>query len=222
MKVRVDADHVVTATIQKPRTFDPASGATVILGHGAGADMNSPFMRFFADGLRAAGFAAVRFNFPYTEEGKRAPNPQRLLEGTFRAVLAAIRSKHAGPILIGGKSMGSRMATYLAAAGEDVAGLVLLGYPLHPAGKPEKRRDDHFPSTAVPALFLSGDRDPLCDLALLRDSLTRYGGDATLHVIEGGEHSFKVLKRSGRTHEEAMQSALDVLVWWLKNRRLPE
>jgi len=222
MKVRVDDKHTVTVTIQKSRTFDPGAGTTVILGHGAGADMNSPFMRFFADGLRAAGYAAVRFNFPYTEEGKRAPNPQRLLESTFRAVVAAVRKKHAGRILIGGKSMGSRMATYLAAAGEDVDGLVLLGYPLHPAGKPEKRRDDHFPSLEVPALFLSGDRDPLCDLALLRDSLTRYGGEATLHVVEGGEHSFKVLKRSGKTHEESMRGALDVLTWWLKNPRAPE
>jgi uncharacterized protein len=219
MRVRVDDTHAVTVTVQKPRGFDVARGTTVILGHGAGADMTSPFLRFFADGLRAAGHAAVRFNFPYREEGKRAPNPRRLLEATYRAVLAAVHKSHAGPIFIGGKSMGSRMATYLAAAGEDVAGLALLGYPLHPAGKPEKIRHDHFPDLRVPALFLSGDRDPLCDLALLRRSLRSYGGEATLSVVEGGEHSFKVLKRSGRTDEEALAGALDVLLGWLEVAR---
>jgi predicted alpha/beta-hydrolase family hydrolase len=187
----------------------------VILGHGAGNDMTSPFLRRFADGIRAAGHAAVRFNFPYREEGKKAPNPRPLLEATYRAVLAAVRRKHAGPVVIGGKSMGSRMATYLAAAGEDVAGLALLGYPLHPAGKPEKIRDDHFGDLRVPALFLSGDRDPLCDLARLRRSLRRYAGDATLHVIAGGDHSFRVPKRSGRTDEEALDEALGALIGWL-------
>jgi predicted alpha/beta-hydrolase family hydrolase len=218
MKVRVDDARAVTVTIQKPRGFDAARGKTVILGHGAGNDMTSPFLRHFADGLRKAGHAAVRFNFPYREEGKKAPNPRKLLEATYRAVLDAVRKKHAGPIFIGGKSLGSRMATYLAAADEEVAGLVLLGYPLHPAGKPEKIRDDHFPDLRVPALFLSGDRDPLCDLALLRKSLRRYGGEATLVVVEGGEHSFKVLKRSGRTDAEALRGALRALLDWLDSR----
>jgi predicted alpha/beta-hydrolase family hydrolase len=219
MKVRVDEKRAVTVAIDAPAGGIPGDPTVVVLAHGAGNDMGSAFLIEFAEAIREAGHVAVRFNFPYKEEGKKAPNPQPLLMATYRAVLDAVREKTgAARPFIGGKSMGSRMATYLAAEGDEIAGLVLLGYPLHPAGRPDRIRNAHFPDIRVPTLFLEGDRDSLCDLALLRESLETFGGDATLHVLPDGDHSFKVRKKSGRTNEETMAEAKGALLRWLAGR----
>jgi predicted alpha/beta-hydrolase family hydrolase len=220
LRVRVDEERSVPVVIEKPRGFDAARGLAVVLGHGAGNDMESPFLVTIADGIRRAGHAAVRFDFPYKAAGRKAPDPRPRLEATYRAVLAAVRKRLApAALVIGGKSMGGRIASYLAAAGEAVDGCLFLGYPLHPAGKPDRLRDDHFGDVRVPALFVQGDRDALGTAAELRASLRRFGAEASLHEVADGDHSFRVRKRSGRTDEEALADALAAVVAWLEERR---
>ena len=194
----------------------PRRGATVVVAHGAGTAMDHPFLVAIADGLAARGVAAVRFNFPYTERGDRAPDRAPILEACYRAVLAAVRADPtlAGRLVIGGKSMGGRMASHLAAAGEPVDGLLFLGYPLHPAGRPLQLRAAHLPRITAPMLFLTGTRDALCPLETLRPVL----GDlpnATLHVVEDGDHSFAVRKKSGRSPADVLDELLTATCTWL-------
>ena len=166
-----------------------------------------------------AGVACARFNFPYKEAGRKAPDAQPRLLATWRAVIAALRERVAAKRLVAaGKSMGGRMASLLVAAGEPVDGLVFLGYPLHAAGRTDKLRDAHFPDIRVPCLFVQGDRDRLCDLALLRASLPKLAGPHELYVVEGGDHSFKVPKSAG-VAPEAVQAGIDAaLLDWLRRR----
>lgn len=200
----------------------------VLLAHGAGAPKDSPFLATFARGWAALGLRVVRFDFPYMErarrEGRRRP-PDRMpkLLASLREVRAFVGAEiDGGPWFLAGKSMGSRAAT-LAAAGEDgdplvTPGLVLLGYPLHPPRKPEKLRSAHFERLDAPTLFVSGTRDPLCDLALLERERTDVPGDSTLHVVEGGDHDLAVPKRSGRTHEEVLTACIEVSATWMAER----
>jgi predicted alpha/beta-hydrolase family hydrolase len=178
--------------------------ALLVLGHGAGAGMRHAFMEALAQRLAARGVATLRYEFPYMTKGRRAPDRQPVLLATVREA-AALGRDLGLPLYLGGKSMGGRMAS-LAMAQEPidgVQGLVFVGFPLHPAGKPGTDRAAHLDVVAVNMLFVQGTRDKLADLELLRPvlgSLTR----ATLHVVEGGDHSFHVLKRSGRTDDEAL------------------
>ena len=194
----------------------PRRGATVVVAHGAGTAMDHPFLVAIADGLAARGVAAVRFNFPYTERGDRAPDRAPVLEACYRDVLAAVRADPAlaGRLVIGGKSMGGRMASHLAAAGEAVDGLLFLGYPLHPAGRPRQLRAAHLPRITAPMLFLTGTRDALCPLEALRPLLAGLP-NATLRVVEDGDHSFAVRKKSGRTAAEVMDELLSATCSWL-------
>lgn len=191
-------------------------GVTAVVAHGAGTAMDHPFLAAFADGLAARGVAAVRFNFPYAERGDRAPDRAPVLEACYRAVLAAVRADPtlAGRLVIGGKSMGGRMASHLAAAGEPADGLVFLGYPLHPAGRPRQLRAAHLPRIAAPMLFLTGTRDALCPLDALRPVLAGLPR-ATLHVVEDGDHSFAVRRKSGRTPAEVLDELLSATCSWL-------
>jgi len=175
----------------------------VLLAHGAGAPLDSAFMAGAAAGLVERGCCVARFHFPYMEkrvrEGSRRP-PDRAprLLATWRAMLlVARRWRNRGPIVLAGKSMGGRMASMLLAAGDapEAVGAIYFGYPLHPPGKPEKLRADHLPDVPVPQQFLSGTKDPLCDLSLLRPVLRRIGKSARLVKIDGGDHSL-ALKRS--------------------------
>lgn len=196
-------------------------GVTVVVAHGAGTAMDHPFLAAFAAGLAARGLAAVRFNFPYTERGDRAPDRAPVLEACYRAILAAVRADAAlaGRLVIGGKSMGGRMASHLAAAGEPVDGLVLLGYPLHPAGRPGQLRAAHLPRIAAPMLFLTGTRDALCPLATLRPILAPLP-HATLHVVDDADHSFAVRKKSGRTAAAVMDELADATSAWVRDAGL--
>jgi len=190
---------------------------TVVLAHGAGTDMTNPLLAAVADGLARHGFPAVRFNFPYTERGARAPDPAPVLEACYRDVLAQVRADPAlrpRRLVIGGKSMGGRMASHLAAAGEAVDGLLFLGYPLHPAGKPGQLRAAHLARIGAPMLFLAGTRDALCRLDLLRGALAGLP-NATLHVVDDGDHSFAVRKRSGRDAAAVLDEIVDACVAWL-------
>ena len=196
----------------------PRTDTTVVLAHGAGTDMTNPQLVAIADALAEAGFATLRFNFPYKERKGRAPDPAAVLEGCYRAVLEQVRQDpalRARRLVIGGRSMGGRMASHLAAAGEAIDGLLFLGYPLHPAGQPERLRIAHLDRITVPMLFLTGTRDALCRLDLLRPVLARLPG-ATLHLIEDGDHSFAVRVRSGRDAAAVRREIVGASVDWLR------
>ena len=192
--------------------------AVVVLAHGAGAGMSHPFMCAVHEGLAAGGCLAVKFDFPYMAAGRRAPDRAAVLEAAWRAMLDAARVRAGGAALIAaGKSMGGRIASrVLAADGPGAAdGLLLLGYPLHPAGRPERLRADHFPGIRVPSLFVQGSRDALCDLDRLRPVLAALGAPARLEVVDGGDHSFKVLKRSGRSQPDVDAALLAACLRWI-------
>lgn len=189
-----------------------APRAVLVLGHGAGGDHRATLLASLAAALPARGVAVARFDFPYRAAGKKLPDPMPRLEAAYEAALAAVSARAPGvPTFLGGKSMGGRVATHLAARGVPCAGLVLLGYPLHPAGRPEKLRDVHLPSVQVPMLFVQGPRDALCDLALLRPVLARCGDRARLHVIDDGDHSLEVRRASGRTNAEVQREVAEVV-----------
>ncbi len=209
----------VSAVIVFPDAFAPGQTPGVILAHGAGVDMRSPLLVALCDGLAQRGFLTVRFNFPYTERRAKVPDRTPVLEACYRAVIDAVRGAadlRPPRLAIGGKSMGGRMATHLAAQGDAVDGLLLLGYPLHPAGQPQKLRAAHLPRIAAPMLFFAGTRDALCSLDLLRPALAACTAPVTLHVIDGGDHSFKVLKRAGRDQAAIEAEIVDASAAWLR------
>lgn len=217
--IRLGEGRQVRVVVALPAGFTPGAAPAVILAHGAGNDMDAPFLSAVHAGLAAHGFVAVKFNFPYKECGRRLPDPAPVLEDAFVRVLEAVRAapEIAPPrIVIGGKSLGGRMASHLAAAGVDVAGLLLLGYPLHPAGQPERLRTAHLPQIRVPMLFVTGTRDPLCRLDLLRQTIQRLPAPVTVHVIAGGDHSFEVPKRTPRAAADVWTEIVQESVRWLR------
>ena len=173
--------------------------AALILAHGAGADQRSPFIVDFAGALTALGIDVVTFNFLYTEQRRRLPDRGPALEACYRAVVEAVRNEVDSArrvLFIGGKSMGGRIATQIAAAdrGLPIGGLVLLGYPLHPPGRPDRRRDAHLPAVGRPMLFVQGSRDAFGTPSELAPILGSLSPAPTLHVVEGGDHSFKLMR----------------------------
>jgi predicted alpha/beta-hydrolase family hydrolase len=202
--------------------------AAIALAHGAGGTFEQPLLVALADALAARGACVLRFNFPYTEAGRRAPDRAPALVATVAAAarwIAARPEVRALPLVVGGKSMGGRMASMWLggqaegdAAGEgagEASGLLLVGYPLHPAGQPTKLRAEHLARVACPMLFLEGTRDPLCDLALLRPVLRKLGRRVTLHVVEGGDHSFAVPRALGRSAADVLAELVDACARWL-------
>jgi uncharacterized protein len=218
-RIALPGGGAVSAVVALPPGFRrPGAVPAVILAHGAGADMRSPFMSFVHAALAREGFVTVKFNFPYTEAHRRAPDPRPVLERCYRAVLDAVaRDRRLAPpwIAIGGKSLGGRIASYLAAEGAPVRALVLLGYPLHPAGRPDTLRADHLPAVRVPMLFVQGTRDPLCDPARLQPVLARLPR-ATLHAIADGDHSFRPPRRAKRPDADVWGEAAAVTADWLR------
>ena len=190
---------------------------TIILGHGAGANQMSKFMRLFASGLAARGFDTLTFNFLYSERGRAAPDPKAKLESCYAAVIEAARRKlKKNRLVIGGKSMGGRIASQVAAAGVgEIAALVFLGYPLHPPGNPEKLRDAHLKDVPSPMLFMQGSRDVFGTPEELRAVFKRLKLPATLHVIEGGDHSFAVPKSLGVSQPQVYEQMMDDIGSWL-------
>jgi uncharacterized protein len=184
----------------------------LVLAHGAGANQSHAFMVGAAEGLARRGVETTTFNFPYTEAGRRAPDPAPKLEACFRDVVRAVRGRGAKerPLFLGGKSMGGRMASHLAADGlANLAGLVFLGYPLHPPGKPEKLRSAHLSRITAPMLFVQGTRDPFGSPDELAPIFAGLSAKVTVFPIEEGGHSFEVPKRSGRTRDEVVEAVLD-------------
>ncbi len=192
--------------------------ALFVYAHGAGAGMRHAFLEETAARLADRAIATFRYQFPYTEAGKRRPDPARRLLATVRAAVAAASSLADGlPLMAGGKSMGGRMTSQ--AQGEEplpgVRGLALVGFPLHGVGKPPStERAAHLADVRVPMLFLQGTRDKLADLERMREVTVGLGRRATLHVVEGADHGFHVLKRSGRTEEEVLDELADALARW--------
>lgn len=219
--IALPSGSAVSAVVATPDGHRPGQTA-VLLAHGAGNNMQSPFMSAMHEGLAARGLVCVKFNFPYTELGRRAPDPARVLEACYRQVIDAVRNDPAlapRKLIIGGKSMGGRMASHLAAAGDSVDGLLFLGYPLHPAGKPEQLRVAHLERVKAPMLFFAGTRDSLCRLDLLESNVERlrreHGADITVHIIEGGDHSFDLPKSMRRPADEVRAEILDAAVGWI-------
>ena len=197
----------------------PEPWAGYVLAHGAGAGMEHPFLESVARLLAARGIATLRYQFPYTEAGGRRPDPPGVLLATVRAAVARARELMPGiRLCAGGKSMGGRMTSSAAADRplEGVAGLVFLGFPLHRPGHPGVDRAEHLARVGLPMLFLQGTRDQLADLALIREVCDGLGPRGTLHVVEGADHSFAVLKRSGRTGAEVLDELADAIAAWAR------
>ena len=195
----------------------PDARLLYVLAHGAGAGMRHPFLDTIAQRLAERGIATLRYQFPYMEQRARRPDPPAVAEATVRAAVEeAARVAPGLPLVAGGKSFGGRMTSSAQANAplRGVTGLVFLGFPLHPPGRPGITRADHLERVAVPMLFLQGTRDEFADLTLLRQVVTRLGKRATLHLFEGGDHSFKVLKRSGKTEADVMSEVAGAIVGW--------
>ena len=195
----------------------PDARCLLVLAHGAGAGMRHAFMEALAEALAGLGVATFRYQFPYIEQGRRRPDYPNVLVKTVRSAVAeAARLAPDLPLLAGGKSMGGRM-TSTAASREplpDVRGLVFFGFPLHSPAKPGRERGEHLSGVTVPMLFLQGTRDTFAKLELLQPMLDDLGEPATLHLVDGADHGFHVLKRSGRTDEEVMEELARATVDW--------
>jgi uncharacterized protein len=189
----------------------------LVLAHGAGAGMSHPFMAKLAQELADVGVATLRYQFPYMEERRRVPDAPAVLTATVRAaVRAGAEAAPGSALLAGGKSMGGRMTSQAAAESplDKVRGLVFFGFPLHPPGRPGTKRAGHLAKVTAPMLFLQGTRDTFADLKLLRPVCAKLATLATLHVIETADHSFHVLKSSGRTDEQVLRELAETVASW--------
>jgi predicted alpha/beta-hydrolase family hydrolase len=212
------AGATTTALIYAAGT--PALGASLILGHGAGAGQRSAFMVDFAHALSALGLDVVTFNFLYTEQRRRIPDRAPALEACYRDIIAAVSDAVPSAtrgLFIGGKSMGGRIATQVAAADAalPIAGLVLLGYPLHPPGRPDERRDKHLPAIGRPMLIVQGDRDAFGLPSELRPIVEQLRPTPTLEVIAGGDHSFKLTRRDPARQASVYANIQKAIVDWI-------
>ncbi|MEM7233107.1 MAG: alpha/beta family hydrolase [Planctomycetota bacterium] len=196
---------------------DPS--AVFALAHGPGADNNHRLFESNVPRLLGRSIGVFRYQFPYTEAGKRGPDRAPTLQASVRAALETLEDRVADlPIVAGGKSMGGRMTSLEAAAAplpSRVRGVAFLGFPLHAAGKPATSRGEHLSEFDLPLLFVQGTRDKLADLDLLKPIVEGLGERATLHIVESGDHSFHVLKRSGRTDDEALDEVADAVASWV-------
>ena len=199
--------------------FEPAEGESrglFVMAHGAGGNMSDRGMAAAARTFRNTGLDVLRFNFLYKERKSGRPDRMPLLQATIEAVVAEARTRLSpARLYIGGRSMGGRAASMLAAEGCASDGLILLAYPLHPAGAPEKLRDAHLAAITQRVLCLNGTRDALCEKALMERALTQVGANWTMHWLEGADHSFHVLKSSGRTDAQVMEEVHGATAAWL-------
>src|SRR2546423_14895068 len=189
----------------------------LVLAHGAGAGMAHPFLASLAQRFAAAGVATLRYQFPYMEDKRRVPDSPELLTSTVAAAVRAAADAAPGlPFVAGGKSMGGRMTSQTAARGMlgGVRGLVFFGFPLHPPKRPGIKRAEHLADVKAPMLFLQGTRDEFADLVLLRPIVGKLGSRATLQVIEGADHSFHVLKRSGKSDADVLRGLVGTTCAW--------
>lgn len=220
LTVSVNDRDSVTALIYLAARKNRA-GITLLLGHGAGANQMSSFMRMFARGMADRGFDAMTFNFLYSEQGRGAPDPKAKLESCYSSVIQSalsLKKLKGNHLFIGGKSMGGRIASQVAAVdGSNISGLVFLGYPLHPPGKPEKLRDAHLKDIRAPMLFVQGSRDAFGTPDELRSVIKRDSLPATFCEIQGGDHSFKVPKSAPLPQPEVYEMIMDKTADWARS-----
>jgi len=211
--------RVTVGAEETSAVFEPATtsddGIVFVCAHGAGGNMSDRGMLQTANALRSRGMGVVRFNFLYKEKGSGRPDPMPSLKSCVTAVVKRVRDElKPRTLLIGGRSMGGRAASMLAADGFDCDGLLLLAYPLHPAGLPDKLRDAHLPAIRVPVLCFSGTRDALCRRDLMQAALKTVKTSWVMHWVEGADHSFHVLKSSGRTDGEVLIEIANAAEAW--------
>jgi len=217
--IPLEKGDCVSALLAVPENFKVGVGSAFALAHGAGNDMHSPLIVALSEGFARAGYLSIRFNFPYRERGKKAPDSQIRLMDTWRSVCRYLREDpdcRIESIIAGGKSMGGRVASEMAAEGMlEAERLILFGYPLHPPGKKEQTRDAHLYRIHTPMLFFAGTRDPLCDLGVLKKVLGCLKASWDLEVIEGGDHSFHPPRCMEITPEEVYGQILERALHWL-------
>lgn len=212
--ITVDDAQRVSGLLQVP----PGARACYVLAHGAGAGMRHPFMTAISNGLADRGIATLRYQFLYMEQGSKRPDPPKVAHATVRAAVAeAARRLPDVPLFAGGKSFGGRMTSQAQAATPlaGVRGLVFLGFPLHPPGKPSNERAKHLFEVSIPMLFLQGARDEFADLQLLEPLCQELGARATLKLFPDADHSFHVPARSGRKDAEMRVELLDTMADWV-------
>lgn len=215
VSISVDETQRVSGLLQLPRRAQ----SCYVLAHGAGAGMTHPFMAAVADGLGERGIAILRYQFAYMERRSKRPDAPQLAQATVRAaVIEAARLVPGLALFAGGKSFGGRMTSQAQAttALPGVRGLVFLGFPLHPPGRPSDERGKHLFKVQVPMLFLQGTRDQFADLQLLQALVERLGGRAALKLFAGADHSFHVPARTGRKDAEVRFEMLDALAMWIE------
>lgn len=189
----------------------------LIIAHGAGGPMYSPFITFFHKAMAERGYLAVKFNFPYMEARRKVPDKKEILEASYRTLIETVKNSkyHPKRVFVGGKSMGGRIASQVVAAGEDVDGLFFLGYPLHRPGQPDMLRDEHLYRIERPMLFISGTKDQFARQDLLDHVVTKLGRKAEIHWIEDGDHSFNT--RQGKDAQAKIyEGAITTLDTWVK------
>ena len=225
LTVAVNDREAVTALLY-PADKEDRAGLTVILGHGAGANQTSGFMRTFAKGLASRGLDVMTFNFVYMEQGRSVPDQKHKLEGCFLAVIAAAlkhKKLKSNRLVLGGKSMGGRIASQVMAGearesiADQVVGLVFLGYPLHPPGQSSKLRVEHLEHIKKPMLFVQGTRDALGTPEEIKPWLKNVRPAAKIYSIEGGDHSFKAPKKFGKPPDQIFDDAMNEIDSWLRS-----
>ncbi|HEY8360050.1 MAG TPA: alpha/beta family hydrolase [Ramlibacter sp.] len=215
LRVALPDGASVSALLDTPA--DPA--ACYVFAHGAGAGMDHAFMAAMAAGLTARGIAVLRYQFPFMEQGSKRTDPPAVAHATVRAAVEEAARRLPGvPLFAGGKSFGGRMTSQAQALAPlpQVRGLAFVGFPLHAAGKPGVERASHLQDVQLPMLFLQGTRDALAELTLVRQATAALGARATLHIVDGADHAFHVLVRSGRTNVQVRDELLDTLVAWMQ------
>jgi predicted alpha/beta-hydrolase family hydrolase len=193
--------------------------ACFVFAHGAGAGMSHPFMEQIATGLHDRGIATLRYQFPFMEKGSKRPDSPAIAQAAVRAAVAEARKRCRGlPLVAGGKSFGGRMTSQAQASSplDGVQGLVFLGFPLHPPGKPSVMRAEHLSEIRIPMLFVQGTRDKLADPALLALATKGLGRRVTVHMVEHADHAFHVPARSGRTDHDVVSEVLDAFSTWIE------
>ena len=219
-KISITALDKVTALAYAPAKSGRLP-VSIVLAHGAGANQMSPFMVQMATALAERGIGCLTFNFLYTEKGRKLPDRGDALELCYRKIIEAYHAGKfrglEGALVIGGKSMGGRIASQVAAkGGVDIAGLVFLGYPLHPPGQPQKMRDAHLPAIKAPMLFIQGAKDAFGTPEELRPVLKRVKAPVQLFAVDDADHSLKVPKKAGRPQAEVDAAVLDTIEGWIR------
>ena len=215
LRITIDGSTSVSALLRVP----DQAWVGYVFGHGAGAGMDHPFMANFANGLAERGIATLRYQFPFMEQGSKRPDAPQVAHAAVRAAVAEARQRLPGlPLLVGGKSFGGRMTSQAQALSPlpGVQGLVFVGFPLHPVGKPSDERAKHLVEVNRPMLFLQGTRDELAALELLQPLVQRLGARASLALFDDADHSFHVRARSGRTDAQTLDAMLDTMAGWAR------